>query len=180
MSCSSTLGHIASDLPVSARPSLPPPPHADKARTLGDCSDESLRPDQGVLGGATQNRTEDMRTSALSVLDKGLLDEQRPRLTCLFVTVGASRRRPVPLRLGTLWARQASRRRPSSRLARLRPHKEKVVAIANPLEVMAPRASTSPRGRAASEEEHTCPRAPGPTAPSFQPICTLWYESLPS
>jgi hypothetical protein len=27
-----------------------------------------------------------------------------PRLTCLFVTVGASRRRPVPLRLGTLWA----------------------------------------------------------------------------
>jgi len=64
-------------------------------------------------------------TSALSELNKGLLDEPRPRLSCLFVTVGASRRRPMPLRLGTLWARQASRRRPSSRLARLRPHKEK-------------------------------------------------------
>jgi len=48
-------------------------------------------------------------TSALSVLDRGLLDKLSPALTCLIVTLRATRRGSVPLRLGTVWARPPSR-----------------------------------------------------------------------
>jgi len=48
-------------------------------------------------------------TSALSVLDGGLVSRPPPPLTCLFVTARADPKRLVPLPLGTHWARRGSR-----------------------------------------------------------------------
>ena len=66
-------------------------------------------------------------TSALSVLGEGLVRQLVCLLNCHFVPRGATRRRVVPFRLGTLWARDGSQT-----ATRHRPRGHRAIPICGP------------------------------------------------
>jgi hypothetical protein len=69
----------------------------------GSMSTAPLTNSRRLLGSPGQ--LEPRRSKALSELDIGLVRRLVYLLTCLFVPRGATKRRLVPVRLGTLWAR---------------------------------------------------------------------------